>query len=520
MPDINPNIPQNVIPVANVGLMSPIQGITPQAPPPQPISPFPIGRGVSTNGDMDPYTFMSQQQELNSLYNSALTPQTPERSWTQGLARVLQSAFAGYKQAQLNNNMQTYKQNKSADMVTLANYLKNPQSGDFGSMVGGLHDPSTQNLAFNFMQGQQKLQQEMGMQTFKNNLDMQRDSAKLQTQSALDPTRQAQVNLGNINDSINGLQQQILKEQDPSTKKGYQDTLQQLLTKRDILDQQVKEGKGLSPDPLAASKAKAMDFMARGGKLEDLPADQAYALNPQAYNQGLSTSNTTADADIKAFKDAFKSSRDLHAQGQQVLQDLASNPDLTTGAGAETFTKARAVLNNVLPGVDKNLGSQEQFQEAVNNLLPSALGRLKAQGVQIRSPQIINNVAKALVPNMGTSKEGIQSILELQDVNHKQMEKANNNVSEIESYARTHPFFDKNAAFQGLQQHLDQDMQKASLVYANQKLAPQGKQLIINPQYDPEVGGTNQYMLAPLNPQPQPQATPEAQPTPDQQSQG
>lgn len=516
--------PSSAAAFTQTGLMGPVQ--TPyaaQSPLPQGTSPFPIGKGISANGDMDPYTFLAQQQENNNLYNSSLNPQAPERSWTQGLARLLQSGVSGYNQAKLDQSMAGYRQNKVNDISKIGQFLSSggsAQSPEFGRLVGSLADPSSQQLALQLAQAQMKNNFDLSKASFENNLGMQRDQAKsqseAQTKAQYDPTVQAQNKLNQINDTLNGLQSAAYHEQDLNNKQALAGKIQQLTATRDQLSSQIKEGKGISPDPMAAAKEKAFESMSKGGKLEELPAEQAYALNPEAYQKGLAAGNTQADADIKAFRDAFKSSRELNNQGQQVAQMIAANPDLNSGPGAETFSKFRTVANNIFPGIDKNLASQQDFQTAVNNMITPALGRLKAEGVNMRALPVIENVGKPLVANMGDSKEGMKAIIELQDVTHKQLEKANDHLTEIESYARTHPFFDKNAAFQKLQGALDEDMQKASMTYANQNLNQQGKQMIINPQYDPDVGGMNKYVVVPFNQQPQAASTGASQPVPTQ----
>lgn len=122
-----------------------------------------IGRGISPNGDYDPYSFLQRQRENDQLYNSSLVPQTPERSWTQGLARMLQSGVSGYNQAGLDQGMADYKQSKLDDMKTLGDYLSGNTTGNFGDVVGNLNDPSSQNLALSIAQGVNK-----------NNADLQK----------------------------------------------------------------------------------------------------------------------------------------------------------------------------------------------------------------------------------------------------------------------------------------------------------------------------------------------------------
>lgn len=467
---------------------------------------------VRTNlNEFDPLSYLTQVNQNNALYNASLNPQTPERSWTQGLARMLQSAVSGFNQGKLNNQLADYKSGKSSDLAILGDYLT--KGGDFKQVLSSMKNPEDQGLALQFAQALAmkgaEFQNQLAAKKYQSDLDINKEQEKAKAS----PQAQTEVQLASVNNDLAKLQLLASHETDPSRKQALSEQITNMGNTRDQMLQQIQMEKGTVPDQTVIAKNNAMSALARGVKPSDLPQDQQIALAGNSYLDSIKKLNDATDKDVEEINQGFKSARNMHDQGQIILQELAANPNITSGPGVETYTKFKTLINNLAPGTFADNASQQTFQNDINKLSATPLGQLHANGLQRITQYEFQNIVKAMVPSLANSTEGIKMILELQDALYGPQQNAQEAINKINATAATNPFFNKADAINDVRNALSKESEKAGMSYLNQKLEAQGKQLAINPQYDPNVGGVNKYMIAPLQKPAGPAALPTSNPT-------
>jgi hypothetical protein len=93
-----------------------------------------LGKGIGVMGrgaNVSPESLAQRQKLAMQLYANSITPQEPERSWTQGAARLAQSLVSGYEQAQIDKDRQDYDQKQAQGMAALLGMAK----GDNGDVT-------------------------------------------------------------------------------------------------------------------------------------------------------------------------------------------------------------------------------------------------------------------------------------------------------------------------------------------------------------------------------------------------
>lgn len=113
-----------------------------------------MGRGA----DIDPETLAQRQRLAEQLYNNSINPQQPERSWTQGAARLAQALSGAYQQSQVRKDKDIYNQQQSQDMQALASALGG--KGIDPSVLSSLHSPGAQSTALGLIQSNAQYERE------------------------------------------------------------------------------------------------------------------------------------------------------------------------------------------------------------------------------------------------------------------------------------------------------------------------------------------------------------------------
>ena len=108
-----------------------------------------LGKGIGIMGrgaDIDPETLATRQKMAQQLYANSLAPKEPERSWTQGAARLAQSLMSGYEQGQIDQEKESYKQQQAEGMAALLNGDGNMTAETLSKLT-----PQQQNFALDMM---------------------------------------------------------------------------------------------------------------------------------------------------------------------------------------------------------------------------------------------------------------------------------------------------------------------------------------------------------------------------------
>lgn len=85
-----------------------------------------LGKGIGIMGrgaDIDPESLAQRQKLAQQLYAGSLSPQQPERSWTQGAARLAQSLMSGYEQAQIEKERKQYGEQQAQGIAALLSQM-------------------------------------------------------------------------------------------------------------------------------------------------------------------------------------------------------------------------------------------------------------------------------------------------------------------------------------------------------------------------------------------------------------
>lgn len=470
-----------------------------------------MGSGISVMGkntDLDANQVGSQQALIDKLLMQSLqAPKTPELSWTQGAARMAEMLVSAYKQKQLQKKQDLYNQNRQNSMGALASALGSGDQKQIAAAVGKMNDPQSQMMALNFLSQTTGRQNERENEVFKNNLGMQRDAAKEKGKGQHDPVKNVQSQLNDVAEKNNQINRLIATTQDPQQKAKLQELSTNLQATQASLLSQIKGVKGVEPDLRKEYSNQGFAALAAGAPPNSLPPAQAEAMRSISLTPKLEPAmnaeigkgiGQSVNDDFNQFKEGASASRDIASKGSQILQMLASNPDVNGGWGKENVTKFQTLMNRMFPGIAPNVGDQQGLQKLIGQLTPQAVGNLRQEGVQRITQGEIMNLIPKITATMENDREGMKQILELHSALDVPIQQANDAMLKLRNqYAKNPGSFDIGSAMNDLQLAMRKEVQASSLNYMNNKLANKGEKLTINPNWDEKTNTLDKYVRVP-----------------------
>lgn len=489
-----------------------------------------MGSGISVMGkntDLDANQVGADQALANQLLMRALQqPQTPDKSWTQGAARMAEMLVSAYKSKQAQTKQDTYNKGRQQSMGGLAAALAGGDPRAIAKAISGMNDPQSQMMGLQQMaqmqQGKQTRQNEidkedrqhqnkMVEETHKSGLDTTKDITVEKQKNKDDPLKAAQARINTTGDLIARTQDKINTEQDPARKAALQDTLGALQGKlksdQTILlstrghqyseqQNQLNQGygsldAGTSPKDLPGAQKQAM---ASSG-FSPLAPQKAYEVKSSELAAGRE--NKTLE-DLNAQKHAMSS---MQTKNDQILQMLEAHPGLRGGKGAETMSELQTALHQYLPGMVPGNEPQQVYNKLLKQGLVDASGIMRGEaggGFRLTQNELLYVVAKT-VPELSTnSAQGVKDIIEVQNVMNEPVRRHNEAAQQI----ITNQGLDasqKQEALAKLDRAVIQEMQTNTMHWVNSKLAPMGQKIDINPNFDPVKNPINKYQRVQLD---------------------
>lgn len=402
--------------------------------------------------DLDHRQRLAEQMLMNSL-----TPKKPEKSWTQGLARMVGAGLAGYEKGQIGQQKEQYQNQKKEDMQKL------------GMMLAG------QNPQDIFSQLQTDEAQGLGLGLAQNYLT--RQEAAQARKDAMEQNRLNQENKFQQQKEL-ALFKQSLRPAPIARERNLQ---------REFANQAYEAlaaGQELNP-----AQKMALENSRMGGA----PEETAYR---KKLNEGYAASDLEK---LNMAEQEARASGDIKTKGNQILHILARNPRVNGGFGQEEMVKMKGFLSNFLPeGSLGDLGDQQALQKAVGQMTPEAAGVLMSKGINRITQGEVLHVIPTITVTMNNTRDGMKKIIELNNALDVPIQKANKAISEIKALSRQNPSLDLGSAINKIEEVKKQQMEAASMAYGNSLLRAKGQQLIVNPEYDPETNPVNKYMVVPI----------------------
>lgn len=444
---------------------------------------------------------MNNPQLAQKMYQDSLTPAQPEQSWAQGAARLAQAVVATKAMNASQQSQDEHMKNYMADQQLVADYAmgKNPDV-----------NPSM----FKTPEGEQEW--------MKNLQERSKYNMERTDKLSDNPELQEQKTIYNLSKNANIIQSAMSQEQDPAKVAALQSQLDAINNTVKSHFENLQTMKAQYPDKNKEYANQAFDAMSNGAPLN--PAEE-YALHSKAMKAPETGFQKTVGAGIgsnlvsnmKQFSDSAKASQDMTNQGEEVLRAIAANPNIRSGFGTESLTKAQTFINNIFPGVQANLADQQFFQKMLGQMSLENVGQLRSHGIQRVTQSEIMNFLPIFTATLGNTKEGIQSIIELQQSMNPSMQKGAAAMGKIQDYFLSHPNDGGYVeAFNDVNKATQQEAQNAAMNYVNSKLALKGQMVIVNPKYDENSNALNKYVLVQKPPE-NAQAPQSQQPAPVQQ---
>jgi len=336
----------------------------------------------------------------------------------------------------------------------------------------------------------------------------QKDVAHIKANGPLNlPDNITKQKIQQTNDIISALNVKINQETDPAKKQQLQDMLGNAQETQKNYTNVIRGGKGDAPDVMKEKTGAALNSLSQPGVTpETLPMDQKTALqssgnNPLRPETTASIENAKyatkgMDEEIKSHDQLAKSSADMTAKSNQILQVIAADPNLRSGFGTEALTSAQAALHNYLPNLIPSNNFQQLFQKLGKQLLVDASGIMRGEagsGFRLTQGEILNIVSKTVPDIANNSVEGIKYIIEASNA----MNSVYSQMSGAAKAIRDNPNLSqaqKSQAMNQLQQAGLKDMETQGLNFVNSRLAPTGQKIMINPDYDPVKHPVDKYL--------------------------
>jgi hypothetical protein len=144
-----------------------------------------MGRGA----DLDIEDILRRQKLAQELYVGSLEPKQPERSWTQGAARLAQAISGAYMNSKTKDQIAEYNKNRGAGVQALAGALQG--NGDIASTISQL-PPELQGAALGLIQQRMKQQNDLQAKQTERQFELEKIDYGNQSKSNFDPIKKTQ----------------------------------------------------------------------------------------------------------------------------------------------------------------------------------------------------------------------------------------------------------------------------------------------------------------------------------------